>query len=542
MDPYSRRFTWEVIRSRRSAFVTLHHPSETTRPPGFIHRQASEMMTPFSSRIMPARPAIILTTHSMEEAEALADDVVIMADGHIAAMGTPMQLKQKYGVGYTLTLDVETSPSPDIGQGASLHPASDDPPEENVTTLGDSSTTVIALSSLVKRHVPSAVLLKATGVTAKGPPHPSPSSQFRQQGGESPGSSPPSASAGDISFRLPKECTSSFPPLLRELQSRGKELGVLSYGLSETTLEEVFHAITLQAQYVNAVRNQQSCNSPSDSKPNSILISGGPVQDNANPSSPRHRQPSQSKTSPTLPVQDIANPSMRTSPLPTTLSGLALWRQRFKALFLKRVLLASRDSLAVITQLLVPLLLVHLSLWVQILSVRSPIQPPLLLSRAVSLRGNPGALSASAATRGQAGGGDLTAFVQGYQCIGSSSGGALYDTGTSGLYQGDGSVLQDCLEDWLLGNWHSGQPVYDAVFVHQLPAKADNISGSKQGRLRTFPSNKRGHRSDESRERPSLLPPLRALLEDLHLVILVNQSAVHALPTSLNQASTAILR
>ena len=301
MDPFSRRFTWEVIRSRRSAFVTLHHPSETTRPPGFIHRQASEMMTPFSSRIMPARPAIILTTHSMEEAEALADDVVIMADGHIAAMGTPMQLKQKYGVGYTLTLDVETSPSPDIGQGASLHPASDDPAEENVTTLGDSSTTVIALSSLVKRHVPSAVLLKATGVTAKGPPHPSPSSQFRQQGGDSPGSSPPSASAGDISFRLPKECTSSFPPLLRELQSRGKELGILSYGLSETTLEEVFHAITLQAQYVNAVRNQQSCSSPSDSKPNSILISGGPVQDNANPSSPRHRQPSQSKTSPTLP-------------------------------------------------------------------------------------------------------------------------------------------------------------------------------------------------------------------------------------------------
>jgi ABC-type multidrug transport system ATPase subunit len=43
MDPYSRRFTWEVVRRRaRSA-------------------------------------AIVLTTHSMEEADTLADDIAIMA-------------------------------------------------------------------------------------------------------------------------------------------------------------------------------------------------------------------------------------------------------------------------------------------------------------------------------------------------------------------------------------------------------------------------------------------------------------------------------
>jgi len=46
----------------------------------------------------------VLTTHSMEEADLLADHIAIMANGHIVAEGTSMDLKSRYGVGYTLTL------------------------------------------------------------------------------------------------------------------------------------------------------------------------------------------------------------------------------------------------------------------------------------------------------------------------------------------------------------------------------------------------------------------------------------------------------
>ncbi len=46
----------------------------------------------------------MLTTHSMEEADLLADHIAIMANGHIVAEGTSMDLKSRYGVGYTLTL------------------------------------------------------------------------------------------------------------------------------------------------------------------------------------------------------------------------------------------------------------------------------------------------------------------------------------------------------------------------------------------------------------------------------------------------------
>lgn len=46
---------------------------------------------------------IILTTHMMEEAEALSDKIMIMHEGGIQAVGTPLALKEKYGEGYIIT-------------------------------------------------------------------------------------------------------------------------------------------------------------------------------------------------------------------------------------------------------------------------------------------------------------------------------------------------------------------------------------------------------------------------------------------------------
>ena len=48
----------------------------------------------------------MLTTHSMEEADILADRIAIMADGQLAAVGTPLELKSRFGVGYTLTVSI----------------------------------------------------------------------------------------------------------------------------------------------------------------------------------------------------------------------------------------------------------------------------------------------------------------------------------------------------------------------------------------------------------------------------------------------------
>jgi len=45
---------------------------------------------------------VILTTHSMEEADLLGDRIAIMANGKIKCIGTSLHLKNKFGLGYRL--------------------------------------------------------------------------------------------------------------------------------------------------------------------------------------------------------------------------------------------------------------------------------------------------------------------------------------------------------------------------------------------------------------------------------------------------------
>ena len=64
MDPQARRFMWKVI----SDVATLKKQS-----------------------------TVILTTHSMEEAEALSTRLGIMVKGNFKCIGTTQHLKSKYG-------------------------------------------------------------------------------------------------------------------------------------------------------------------------------------------------------------------------------------------------------------------------------------------------------------------------------------------------------------------------------------------------------------------------------------------------------------
>ena len=47
-----------------------------------------------------------LTTHSMEEADALGDTIGILAGGRLRALGTSLYLKSRFGKGYEVWLSV----------------------------------------------------------------------------------------------------------------------------------------------------------------------------------------------------------------------------------------------------------------------------------------------------------------------------------------------------------------------------------------------------------------------------------------------------
>eukprot|EP00775_Hariotina_reticulata_P013231 gene13231-13362_t len=69
MDPISRRSVWDVIQAAK-----------------------------------PGR-AIVLTTHSMEEADILGDRIAIMARGKLKAIGSSIHLKHKFGAGYQIRIN-----------------------------------------------------------------------------------------------------------------------------------------------------------------------------------------------------------------------------------------------------------------------------------------------------------------------------------------------------------------------------------------------------------------------------------------------------
>merc|ERR1719267_89658 len=73
MDPVARRFMWEVIAN-------------------------------ISTRAHNGECSIILTTHSMEEAEALCTRIGIMVGGVLRCLGSTQRLRSLYGLGYQLEI------------------------------------------------------------------------------------------------------------------------------------------------------------------------------------------------------------------------------------------------------------------------------------------------------------------------------------------------------------------------------------------------------------------------------------------------------
>ncbi|KAF1333137.1 Atp-binding protein, partial [Globisporangium splendens] len=147
MDPYSRRFTWNLLQKNREDRV------------------------------------IVLTTHFMDEADILGDRIAIVADGKLCCAGSSLFLKNRYGAGYNLTL-IKANADCDIA----------------------------AVGNLLKQFVPGAKCLSNFG--------------------------------SEIVFQLPSASSTAFPQMLEALDSKTGELHILQYGISVTTLEEVFLRIS----------------------------------------------------------------------------------------------------------------------------------------------------------------------------------------------------------------------------------------------------------------------------------------------------------
>lgn len=73
MDPITRRHVWDIIEDAKKG------------------------------------RAIILTTHSMEEADILSDRIGIMAKGRLRCIGTSIRLKSRFGTGFIVNVSFSGS-------------------------------------------------------------------------------------------------------------------------------------------------------------------------------------------------------------------------------------------------------------------------------------------------------------------------------------------------------------------------------------------------------------------------------------------------
>ncbi|XP_075746370.1 cholesterol transporter ABCA5-like isoform X3 [Rhipicephalus microplus] len=266
MDPYSRRHLWSELQKRKEGKV------------------------------------IVLTTHFMDEADILADWKAILCKGKLRCAGTSLFLKNRFGIGYHLTMVVD--------QGA------------------DKSQ----ISQLVQRYVPSMTVYRSTGT--------------------------------ELAFILPMDSTYNFANLFAAVEEAISEgtLGVRSYGISMTTLEEVFlkmgevekpdevHLRDIQADIAaSTVRHSPP--------PTRKAMAMGRRPEGAEPSGSVSSTP-QTNYQKEIEEMELLKANKETMPVSTVQPNVL---QAFMAFFKVRLLLFVRAPMHVVPLVVLPVIMVMLS-------------------------------------------------------------------------------------------------------------------------------------------------------------------------------------
>ncbi|XP_031735236.1 retinal-specific phospholipid-transporting ATPase ABCA4-like isoform X4 [Anarrhichthys ocellatus] len=187
VDPYSRRSIWDLLLKYR------------------------------------AGRTVIMSTHHMDEADMLSDRVAIMSQGRLYCCGSPIFLKNCFGAGFYLTLvrrikDNTPKASCDCTDDCSCTCSKCSKfkvdQEESQPQDRQMDGNMENITALIHHHVPEARLIEAIGQ--------------------------------ELTYLLPNR---NFQPrayasLFRELEETLVDIGLSSFGVSDTSLEEIFLKVT----------------------------------------------------------------------------------------------------------------------------------------------------------------------------------------------------------------------------------------------------------------------------------------------------------
>ncbi|OQR74440.1 ATP-binding cassette sub-family A member 1-like, partial [Tropilaelaps mercedesae] len=221
-----RRLSIAIAFVGGSRTVILDEPTAGVDP--YARRGIWELVLKYK-----AGRTVILTTHHMDEADLLGDRIAVINEGQLRCCGSSLFLKTRFGSGYYLTLVREVPKHLPKSPRTTPEDSSHKSLEEQTIIRSNSNRTdddnMEKLKVLIRRHIEGAALVSSTGV--------------------------------EISFRLPAcpDTYSAFEKMCKELDANLDRLGISSYGLSDTTLEEVFLKVTKVGESVKSLGVDQTC-------------------------------------------------------------------------------------------------------------------------------------------------------------------------------------------------------------------------------------------------------------------------------------------
>uniref|UniRef100_A0A7N8Y7E8 P-type phospholipid transporter n=1 Tax=Mastacembelus armatus TaxID=205130 RepID=A0A7N8Y7E8_9TELE len=194
VDPYSRRSIWDLLLKYRTGRT------------------------------------VILSTHHMDEADLLSDRIAIISKGQLHCCGSPLFLKNCFGVGFYLTLVrrmkdlrkrevrfIFCTKSTNCNISLSCLFSQNQYHQLDRVMDGD----IDSITSLIHHHVPEAKLIEMIGQ--------------------------------ELTYLLPSKGFKhrAYASLFRELEETLVDMGLSSFGISDTSLEEIFIKVTADGEAAN---------------------------------------------------------------------------------------------------------------------------------------------------------------------------------------------------------------------------------------------------------------------------------------------------
>uniref|UniRef100_A0A8C2X320 P-type phospholipid transporter n=1 Tax=Cyclopterus lumpus TaxID=8103 RepID=A0A8C2X320_CYCLU len=270
---------------------------------------------------------IILSTHHMDEADILGDRIAIISHGKMRCCGSSLFLKKRFGSGYYLTLVRDGNEKMTAQRNGIIHHQAkeeEDCPSRN-SSLDDGIGSQIwdnslrpadltALDQIVRRHVPEAVFLESIGQ--------------------------------EITYILPYGGArdGTFALLFQGLDLGMADLGLTSYGISDTTLEEAKTTYLICIPTATKELLVRDCRRGSHTTKRNSIASV------------------HMKTEPVSGRSDFKKNASVNGKGSTVITGWELIRRQFLALFIKRFHHARRSRKGLIAQVVLPAVFVCLSL------------------------------------------------------------------------------------------------------------------------------------------------------------------------------------